>query len=157
MVTVPLWLPPSCSCGLSQAPSSATHGYPAFYSPLPYPGLRTAPDPQQQLLFGRGSSSAHLWSGSPSVVGPVLPWQFLEGKPWQGEVAVSPKVSWVGQWSREAARDVAGVFLSQEQRWCEGRSLSSGSALQHCRCPVVCPHPSVCHTSVMLSPSRHSS
>lgn len=25
------------------------------------------------------------------MVGPVLPWQPLEGKPWQGEVAVSPR------------------------------------------------------------------
>lgn len=91
MVTVPLWLPPRHPPGLSQAPSSATHGYPSSFSPLLYLTLRSDQDPQQQLLFGRGSSSAHLGLESPSMVGPAVPRQLLEGKPWQGEVALSPK------------------------------------------------------------------
>lgn len=130
MVTVPLWLPPRHPPGLSQAPSSATHGYPSSSSPLLYLSLRSDQDPQQQLLFGRGSSSACLGLGSPSVMGPAVPQQLLEGKPWQGKVALSPKGSWVGQWSWQAAVDAAGMPLSQEQRCCEGR-FPPGPAL-HC-------------------------
>lgn len=79
MVIVPLWLLPSCSPGLSQAPSSATSGYPSSSSPLPYLSLRTAQDPQQQLLFGRGAAQPTWGQGHPVWLA-----QFCLGSSWRG-------------------------------------------------------------------------
>lgn len=90
MVTVPLWLPPRHPPGLYKAPSSATHGYPFSSSPLLYLSLRSDQDPQQQLLFGKGSSSAHLGLGSPSMVGPALPQQLLGGETLAGGSGLVP-------------------------------------------------------------------
>lgn len=125
-----------CLCGSLQAALLA-FTKPQAVPPIPsssFPLLSLSPRSAQDLLFGRRSSAACLGLGSLSVVGPALPQQLLWGKCWQGEVALSPKGSWVGQWSWEAAMDAAGVPLSRSRGGVRADPLRSSSAPQHCRC-----------------------